>query len=324
LSSVSGSWADELAHSSYWLGTRTAEEIAGLLASVDERREVLLRDWEHLWHNDFGRASAVLDQIVAAGLDRPDAWAAAIRGHRMARPGEAGRLIPILERLPGEVLSDADVAAEGSGLFATLGQGEDQAMAVASPVFWALWDRFLPVVAAAPIPSGGKELLIRARMSGGGSLAVALLQALAAAKPRVRQGLGREFLPRFERLRDDGDGLRMARVLLARDLFFLHAIDPDWTRAALVPLMNWDALSEAAALWEGYASGLRIGPELWSDLKAAYVQLVTDGHLREFKATRGNLVCVPVALGVHSPGAEPDQDLFPRLMGLFSPMTSPR
>lgn len=319
LSAGSGSWVDEFVHPGFSLETRTAEDIAGLLASVDDRRQALLRDWEHLWHNNFGRTSAVLDRIAVMGLDRPDVWAAAIRGCRMARSGEVGRLIPILARLPGEVLSSADVAAEGSGLLAASMQGTGEAVTVASPAFWALWDRFLPVVAAAPVPSGAEELLVRARMCGGGSLATALLQALAAAKPRARQGLGGEFLPRFERLRDDGDGLRMARVLLARDLFFLHAVDPDWTRAALIPLMDWDTSPEAAALWEGYASGLRIGPELWADLKAAYLQLVTGGHLGEFGATRRNLVCVPVVLGVHSPGAEADQDLFPKLMGLFTP-----
>lgn len=129
--------------------------------------------------------------------------------------------------------------------------------------------------------SYGGDVVNEALNRPGGDLASALLDALAATNPANDSGLGDTFGPRFSRLAtaENRAGL-LGRVYVARNLAFMDAIAPEWTREHLVPRLDWNH-TEAGALWRAYAQG-RIGKAgLFNALKPAMLQAFEEKRVPE-------------------------------------------
>lgn len=70
---------------------------------------------------------------------------------------------------------------------------------------------------------------------------------------------------------------RYGRVILASNLIPLLRIDPEWTKAHLLPLFNWDNPAEARSVWSGYLWSPRLYQPLFEIFKRDF--LLTVNHL---------------------------------------------
>jgi hypothetical protein len=76
----------------------------------------------------------------------------------------------------------------------------------------------------------------------------------------------------------DRDFHFLARTMLASRLPWLHGIDRDWAKDALISRMSWHGqkpTNEARALWQGYLWAPQLNPKLLEDLKPAFLQALT-------------------------------------------------
>jgi hypothetical protein len=113
-----------------------------------------------------------------------------------------------------------------------------------------------------------------------GRAAMAWLQALSALRDQAGgawaglPGIERERLERI--LAGTSVGAARARTVFASQTHFLHAIDPNWAQAQLLPLFDWAADEDrAACAWDGYlqwgqwneALFVKLGPYLGSTFR---------------------------------------------------------
>ena len=111
-----------------------------------------------------------------------------------------------------------------------------------------------------------------------GRLAEAAFLRMRKYAPRVGDGLPPQVRPYFEAIANEPKG-HLARVMLARKLYRLHAIDPVWTVAGLIGRMSPGRSEEAANLWYAYGASLTIGPDLLQALKEAFLEVLTGGEM---------------------------------------------
>lgn len=121
-----------------------------------------------------------------------------------------------------------------------------------------------------------------------GDLATALLHRLWARKPKAGQRLPDALRAPMTRICAAGAiGGRLARAVLASRLSQLFAIDPDWTSENLIWRFGWENPDESWAMWDGYLWGAHISPDLFGQLKHAFIQTVEhldrlEEHSRQF------------------------------------------
>ncbi len=108
--------------------------------------------------------------------------------------------------------------------------------------------------------------------SPSGNLARALVKALFAREPKRNQRVAKDLRPRIERLLAlPGEGGHHALTIVAEQLHPLYVIDPDWTRAALLPRFD-PAHPAAEAAWSGFLSASRMpSPALFGELRAFFL-----------------------------------------------------
>ena len=83
--------------------------------------------------------------------------------------------------------------------------------------------------------------------------------------------------PYFDAIAEEPGG-HCGRVILARRLYFLYAIDPAWTGERLIPLFGGGDPEEARDLWYAYGSSQTIGPNLLQALKEPFLEVLGDGE----------------------------------------------
>ncbi len=107
-----------------------------------------------------------------------------------------------------------------------------------------------------------------------GRLASAFFTALFERELKVGAGIPEDLLSRLDQLISPGTvNHRLARVIAASRLSYLYAIDPKWTRSALIPSFNWEDEAESLAVWQGYGWQPRIDEKLWDTLRPHFFQL---------------------------------------------------
>lgn len=115
--------------------------------------------------------------------------------------------------------------------------------------------------------------VFRSLNEAGGGLAWVLVELLAASNPEARSGVPQDLLPCFDRaVSAPGNAGMLARVHLGSNAAFLHAIDPDWTLANLVPLFDWTN-KDATSMWRARAHDQVGSAVLFNALKPAFLQL---------------------------------------------------
>ena len=123
-----------------------------------------------------------------------------------------------------------------------------------------IWDRFADLAfhEAGQIGAdvrGETDLMSHVLGDPGGHLAEVIVDEISSSKPARKSGLGPEFMPRLNRVIDAaGKSGLLGRVYLARDLSFLHFVDPAWVDERLVVRFCWSH-SEAWAMWRAFSRG---------------------------------------------------------------------
>ena len=161
----------------------------------------------------------------------------------------------------------------------------------------AVWDRIATTLLDAdnaPEDHGVEATLDGAINSPSGLLARALQAWIGRSKWPVDQGFGPDMGTRLDRLATaSGPAGRNARLILVRDLAFLHYVDPDWTMRTLVPRLSWTD-PEASSLWLASA-GSQIGrAALFNALKPAFLEacLRAGSHRQRSDALATELIQV--------------------------------
>ena len=140
-----------------------------------------------------------------------------------------------------------------------------------------VWDRLsdgLLVPEAACSPMAIEATLEEALNAAGGLLALALLAWVGRRTWTAGEGFGPEFSARLDRLSSaSGKTGLHARLLLVRQLAYLHQVSPRWALDAFVPRLTWGH-PEARSLWRVRA-GERVGrAELFNALKPGFLEAV--------------------------------------------------
>lgn len=191
----------------------------------------------------------------------------------------------LLLGLPSEALS-GHIAAAAARWIWQRGNKATVAETLMPDAMLEVWDR---VADGVLLPTVGDDepqseaTLEEALNAAGGIVALALLAWIGKARWTVAQCFSQSYSTRLDRLASaPGRAGLHARVLLVRDLTFLHDVDPAWAERMLVPGMSW-ANAEASTLWLARA-GRKIGrPALFNALKPAFLEAVCradDGRHR--------------------------------------------
>lgn len=146
----------------------------------------------------------------------------------------------------------------------------------------SLVEKLLPIAEQEgfSILSENVDWLTQAINHTGGRLAEFLVQATSALLGPKSKG-GSEIPAPCKRLLNSiiagtGRASAMGRVVLASQAHYLHWIDPDWTRASLVPLFDWERnVLQAVQAWHGFLTWGRPNAALLRDLSETVVQLAS-------------------------------------------------
>ena len=148
------------------------------------------------------------------------------------------------------------------------------------PSFWRLWSMATRIAADSAEPAQPHEgdPLTDSLNAPGGYLTQSLIFKLRWEEET--NTIQREQLrERLDMLSiGESDFHFLARVMLASRLPWLHQIDREWTKYALIARMRWtgsEPTSEARGLWQGYLWAPSLNPRLLEDLKPAFLQALT-------------------------------------------------
>lgn len=203
-----------------------------------------------------------------------DVWSCIIAGWQRAKLS-ADPLTEVLQFLSAH--RDADQAAGDAVADLLEALLEDEKAALTNEqvsVIERLTDRLFVSDRTGPEigMNGREEWLLKALNHRGGRIARAWLLMLSkrrASDGDAWQGVPTEYRNRFEAVFNGSSrNAVFARIMLARSLHFLHAIDSAWTTETVVPLLDV-ARDEATAtqMWHGY-----FGSSTWNDALFATIR----------------------------------------------------
>ncbi|MNR98592.1 hypothetical protein D3C71_309080 [compost metagenome] len=271
------------------------------LREAGDDREGRLEIWRDLAAQDPAKALDVL-QLTPTDADQADIWVHGLWGVRdQARaPDTRDRLLLLLLGLPDELLNQADVARAAADVLAVA--AKSRPAPGADDPFWAVFDRVLAAASRDPdnaeTPEGGGWVGLAINRSMG-SLASAFFDALFGRALKVGQGIPQDARPRLMRLLTPAEPEhRPARVIAASRLSYLYAVDPDWTRAHLLPLFDWRDEMEATAAWQGFGWQPRIDERLWQALKPYFLPSFTRERLLGLGTAGTQLAAMLMLVGV--------------------------
>jgi hypothetical protein len=263
------------------------ESLLHILCTEQEHREGLLESWRQLVGTEFDRGLAVLEMLSGRGSGGPpDIWRTTLSGLRGRAKEEDlhTRLIELLSMAPQALFNEVEYSRAVADLLLEL--RSPLVKERPSESFWRLFDRALRASEADPAnseePRKGDWVTLAINRSLG-HLATAFFNAIFAYQLKVSNRIPIEHRVRLDQLvgitrRDH----RLARVVAVSRLPYLFAVDPDWTRATLIPSMDWANEDEAMALWQGFAWQPRIGPELWADICKPFLAAFTSDRMERF------------------------------------------
>lgn len=209
-------------------------------------------------------------------------WAATLRVHEKKLPFHRERyLVDLLATAPHHLFTEiGTAAADLIERFATRCPADDE------ETFRHLWDRaWIAISDVSHVLND--DVLSQAMNSGPGKLSGAALHRLWKYDPQPAARLPEQLAPYFEAITVDEAG-RLGRVMLARQLSNLFAIDPAWAKQSFLPRMSWAASDEARDLWTAYAWSAFAGPNLLYAFKEDFLE--TFNHYEELGEQRSNLV----------------------------------
>jgi len=290
----------EQAHFSSWMEFRHGPEtrftvddlkampnqvLINVLLTEREFRPGLLEIWRHLAIEDRERAFEVLELLVRAeNPEAADLWQRGLWGLRDGATDDPDRtrLLRLITLIPNTLIKMNDVVGAATDILDALSPKAGD-----TPLFWQVFERLLPIVSdlqeMAEEPQRGDwvSLAINRPL---GRLTGAFLNAMFGRGLKVGQGLPEDLRPFLDQLlHTNKRAHRVARVVAASRLSYLFAVDPDWTKASLLPGFRWDDEDETIALWQGYSWHAQIDPQLWVSLRPHFIQLFTEARLDKLR-----------------------------------------
>lgn len=139
-----------------------------------------------------------------------------------------------------------------------------------------------------------KDWLQRAINHPGGKLAMFWLHALYRMRKEADlkdEGLPQPYRMSFETIvSENNEAATLGRVVLASQLEFLFAMDQDWTKENIIPLLDWDRdVQKAQQAWDGWLSCGRLTEPLLPEIIPLYKK--SFSHISsELQGVRGRFV----------------------------------
>lgn len=240
---------------------------------------------EHLeWGLSFTRS------LLESGLFDHQVWPRILTawGDRAFKPGEWRKVLSVLDH-PRLLVAQTWGVTE-----VVRGRVKEKHPKATEPMVrsgLSLAEKLLPMAEEIPfaILSENEDWLGQAINHPGGQLAEFLILAIGKLlSPNPQRGCG---VPQpCRRLLDamaggTGKASAMGRVVLASNAHYFLWVDPDWTRASLLPLFDWDRDAlQAVQAWHGFLTWGRPGATLLEELTSSAVQLAS--HLEELGGER--------------------------------------
>lgn len=113
-----------------------------------------------------------------------------------------------------------------------------------------------------------------------GLITEALINIQSSHHPEDNEGILPEIKPMFTDICNTNKvNLQAGRVILSTQLVFLFRLDPSWTKAHLLLLLDWSNSEEARAAWTGFLFSPRPYIPLWQEIKPQFLE--TAKHCAE-------------------------------------------
>lgn len=229
--------------------------------------------WGLLCEADPSRALRAVATVGAAGRTREFLWPLLSAAGESGADGLQDGVAELLRDMPaielGTILPPAASWIWQRAGKASPGSEMPDRMAGA-------WD-LLATIQFAPEPgpeTGAGATMDEALNSTAGTVALALLAWLGKSGRAPGRGFGPEFTARLDVLaRAPGKAGLHARMLLVRDLTFLHHVDPDWAAGTVVPMFE-PGRSEAPCLWDARAGHAACPAALFNATKNSFLWAV--------------------------------------------------
>ncbi len=262
------------------------EELIRILLRDRDKRGGLLDKWRQLIRRKPGRGARLLRQMAAQGEWPSRIWESflfAFRDSKIAR-GRARTFVGyLLSTAPSSLFNEIPRAIAEWLCQASTQPILPECEATYRSIVDSLWP------AAFRQPAMLQDPVDSAINHAAGILTEALLQRLGEPKPQMDDGIPSSLRSYFDAIiSGETESYVLARVILATQLDFLYAADPEWARSNLIPRFDWVKSREASALWAGYLSHPRMDPELFEELKAGLLQGLE--HLESLGGKSTNVV----------------------------------
>ena len=95
--------------------------------------------------------------------------------------------------------------------------------------------------------------------------------------------------------------------MLAMQLPYLFAVDQDWAKRRLVPLLSLGVSAEATNLWYAYGWSRTIGPDLLQAIKEPFLEVLRDDEVGA--RTKHNLTMIFMAICLEAPNELTQEEL---------------
>jgi hypothetical protein len=209
------------------------------------------------------RAVGIMDALGTAKAFNPEIWALALE--HLNRDQTAAECVRLFGTF-GNQLGPAFLARRLQELTYLIerycgeqNQEQDENM-------WRLWDLLLDPAADA-VSDANVNPVSKALNTATGRLAETLLIKLGKLKPSIYEEIPQSIRNRLTAFLEGAQHAhRIARVVLARALAWLHRLKPDLVVTSFVARFDWATSDEAQGLWSGYLVSGHITPELWAVL----------------------------------------------------------
>ncbi len=140
-----------------------------------------------------------------------------------------------------------------------------------------------------------------------GKLADAALSRLLKYEPKAGDGLPKPVRPYFDAIAATNPRGHLGRVMLATQLPYLFAVDQNWAKRRLVPLLSLGVSAEATNLWYAYGWSQTIGPDLLQAIKEPFLEVLRDGEVGA--RTKHNLTMIFMAICLEAPNELAQEEL---------------
>lgn len=176
-------------------------------------------------------------------------------------PDYMDRMLSILEKLPESSLKSRKVANAVVEFWR-----KSEVISAPKDRYLQVWDRMWIAFAKDPSKERDpKDAVGYAINDPAGKLTEELLRYLWPKDAKVGGGIPQELRDRLERMveRTDHHIIDASSVIVASRAEILYAVDPDFAKRNVLPLLSWDSNTSAAAYWSAFLWPARISPDLF-------------------------------------------------------------